>query len=281
MAHCQPLLVSSIGSSLCVGEPIVSPAGRVLCRHSSGAGTVIQYTRHSEPKAIFVADAAYRVLMTEQSASSPMYMGGDTYPPPTVSDPSKYTSGFSCYLSGWPSASSFAKFTDSVIDSSAYCNERCDDVTAKELSDLYLYWHARSCSYGHDPCTTGTAGCGTPFLDYCRSLPWFPDGCDIPQKIQIFVLWAEMDLINRMDPTAAANPTRAIRTSSNMSGSIVTSVFNTYPDLENLMAYCDILSNGTIRMSMVDMCGSPPDMLPCGKSAGYTNYQLGIPIKEL
>ena len=143
-----------------VGPLIETPGGRILYRHSSGMGTVLEFN-DGQPRRVLVLDAKYRANKRFGAFKNSGLLASYAYSPKWYLNP----------LNIATTTAQAANVTDDWINA----NSVRDKNTAKENCDLWL-------NYIHSVTNIGTSYSfvGVPAVEYCRSLSVTGTLCDLP-----------------------------------------------------------------------------------------------------
>ena len=163
---------------------VLSPTGRMLYRHESNEGTVIEYQYWGATQKLFVADAKYRSIkdfgaeetdtsLPNITAAYKFLVNGTTKSNTEAFTASEYTN--------W--------LTDSKIESTI-TTECKETKTARQNCDVWMTYS------------------DTDAVHFCRNTlaDTFSGGCDLPNIRQLCTIYAESDQLDEMDPTASAYP---------------------------------------------------------------------------
>lgn len=169
-------------------------AGRVVYRHESNKGSVIEYNEFGTNKKLFVADAAYRgsaKLKNTNAAVSGLKQWKHTYYPTCTGNVIDSFTGY-VDLSKVADLTPYeSKLTDSWFQSALTATLKPVLQTAKAATDLMI------------------ADGQCPAAQFCRSKS-VGIQLQLPNIYQLFVMFAMGDVIDKLDPTLAANQIYAL-----------------------------------------------------------------------
>ena len=202
---------SSVAFKLIAG--ITTASGRLVYRHASNKGSVIEFDHFGTTRKVFYADAAYR-----GKAKFGAY-GKDSNNPNIALKTSDNASGSNKYVSN-SGAQLAAKdpigiVTDATLQSwftSTASKIGWDqDLDMETLCDTWM---------GYEGTTDSQSISGVPAVKMCRNAltDVFTGGCDLPDIYSLAVGFIEGETLDSLDPTAAANPTKAMGATTNTSG---------------------------------------------------------------
>ena len=159
----------------------VLPSGRRIYRHSSNAGSVIEFDYWGTPMKLFVADAKYRGLNLAYDTSYRSHGN------PQLSVTTAYFNGSA---DNDTAALSYTK-NDSWIQST-YPQLR-NDGTAKSNTDKLMAYSSTQAAH------------------HCRNqdIPGVGQ-LDLPNLYELIILYLESDNIDALDPTAESNRAKAL-----------------------------------------------------------------------
>ena len=159
----------------------VLPSGRRIYRHSSNAGSVIEFDYWGAPMKLFVADAKYRGLNLAYDTTNRSHGN------PQLSVTTDYFNGSS---DNDTVALSYTK-NDSWIQST-YSQLR-NDGTAKSNTDKLMAYSSTQAAH------------------HCRNQNISGVGqLDLPNLYELIILYLESDNIDALDPTASSNRNKAL-----------------------------------------------------------------------
>ena len=159
----------------------VLPSGRRIYRHSSNAGSVIEFDYWGTPMKLFVADAKYRATSLAYDATYRSHGN------PQLSVTTAYFNGTS---DNDTAALSYTK-NDAWIQST-YSQLR-NDGTAKSNTDKLMEYSTTQAAH------------------HCRNqnIPGVGK-LDLPNLYELIILYLESDNIDALDPTASSNRDKAL-----------------------------------------------------------------------
>ena len=169
---------------------VVATSGRTLYRHSSGMGTVMEFT-DTQARSVLVLDAAYR--------GTGLYMANSGMKPNLPAYGSYNVNG-TCYVDGGDvgtTAQACAHLTDddlntiwaNKIDSNT-SKYNCDTIITKATEQNTLSW--------------------LEGINHCRAITVNGVGCDVP-NIQILQrIYCDADAIDALDPTVNSYTANAL-----------------------------------------------------------------------
>ena len=192
--------VTPSGTSQYATNWISTSSDRRICRHPSNKGSVIEFDHFGTTLKVFVADAAYR-----GKAKFGTYNKDSA-------NPNISTTG---YVSNSDSSITAKAAIGTVTDATLQSRfpEWNSDLSMKSLCDTWMTYKNTTDSYP-------TPIAGVPAVKMCRDTltDVFSGGCDLPDIYSLVVLFIEGETIDSLDPTATANPTKALGATINTSG---------------------------------------------------------------
>lgn len=174
----------SDGVSIIAKDAELSEGGRLLYRHSSEKGTVIEFNQFDTPIKLFVPDAQYRDLETSYKTGK----GGSTA-----------TSSMNIY---------FYLHNETEFPATQAFDWYLNDTT---LAEMFLA-KDRGCKTKMGSAKTNTDKFITRFgrnaeaANYCRSVDLGLGAMDLPTWYELAVIYLESDNLDLLDPTAEAYP---------------------------------------------------------------------------
>lgn len=168
----------SLPRKIIARNKITTPGGRLLSRHSSNMGTIMEFN-DGQPRKVLVLDAQYREVKK---------WGTEGYDPTSLQNYDKIS-----YLT------SGAVMTDTEMNSNF--SKAIDANTARQNCDT---WMTRNS-------VTDTVGIlGVPAVAHARSIVVDEKGCDVPNIQTLKRIFLEADSIDALDPTVAAHRGKAL-----------------------------------------------------------------------
>ena len=157
------------------------PSGRKLYRHSSNAGSVIEFDYWGSSMKLFVADAKYRGLAAYDDTTSQMHGN------PMIAVTHDYFNGSADIKT---EALTYNK--DDAWIQSTYTDLR-NDGTAKSNTDTLMKYSTTAAAH------------------HCRNqdIPGVGQ-LDLPNLYELIILYLESDNIDALDPTAESNRDKAL-----------------------------------------------------------------------
>ena len=178
---------------------VTTASGRLLYRHSSGMGTVMEFT-DGTPRKVVVLDAKYRTKKKFGTYGLDMpnltnYATANTHGDWDIDNDGDYDAN-----------TNNPQMTDAQLNA-AWINS-IDAKTAKQNCDEWM----TKTSY-----TDSQSIVGVPAVQYCRSVTVDGVACDLPNIQTLMRMQCEANAIDALDPTVAQYPTYALGT-ANTSG---------------------------------------------------------------
>ena len=182
-----------------VAVPTTTASGRTIYRHSSDKGCVIEFDHFGTTKKVFWADAAYRT-----KAKFGTY--GTDSSNPNISGSSFYATSTGSSIGA---KDAIGTVTDATLKTKNTNFQ--NDLSMRTLCDTWMTYEGQTDSQNIT---------GVPAVRHCRNTltDVFTGGCDLPDIYTLCVAFIEGKTIDALDPTAAANPTKAMSEDINTSG---------------------------------------------------------------
>ena len=172
------------------GSRITAPSGRILYRHRSGKGTVMEFN-DGQPRKVLIADSTFRANRRFGT------YGKDSSLPNYTSHPSQQW-----YLNKDSSMTTTKAAT--ITDSWLNTNMVRDTNTSKYNCDVWMTYKGTSDS------TSNYGYTGVPAVEWCRSQNIDGQPLDLP-NIQILMrIYCDAEALDALDPTIATNPKYAL-----------------------------------------------------------------------
>ena len=175
MCNCtQDIIIEytkSENASTYTPEVHILPSGRKLWRHESNEGSVIECTMHGMPLQLFIADAKYRASKALTPPKSGAVVNSRTG--------TNWFPGYSLNPNDMP------VLNDTWMDENVY------------------YFDKTPCNYANNQCDLIATSAA---VTYTRSLTFLDEhGLDVPNAWEMFMLMAEGDYIDELDPTVISS----------------------------------------------------------------------------
>ena len=194
---------------------ITTASGRLVYRHSSNQGSVVEFDHFGTTRKVFVADAVYRgkaKFGTYGKDSANPNITARTTSSGNVTGANKYISNSGNSLGA---KDAIGIVTDATLQSWFTSNSSIigwnQDLSMKSLCDTWMTYEGT---------TDSQSISGVPAVRMCRNALTnvFSGGCDLPDIYSLVVLFIEGETIDSLDPTATANPTKALGATTNTNG---------------------------------------------------------------
>lgn len=180
----------SKGRAVVLKQGVITPGGRILYRHASNKGTVMEFN-DGKPRSVLVLDAQYR---------DKRVWGAYNYDMPSLTNYTTMNSRNDWFLntSNGPNINAATAMTDAQVN--ALWVNSIDANTSRQNCDLWMSRNEQSDAQGIS---------GVPAVAYARSVTVDGKPCDVPNIQTLMRVFLEANELDNLDPTVATNKTKA------------------------------------------------------------------------